>query len=258
MNEIASIQHPDRFDLDLMAVGDLAGDQLASVDAHLEDCAACRERLWRIRQDLAMARRAIPERAPVEAFRARDQRERRTVVPWVAAAAGWAAAACVLLVWAPWSGEAADGEQVVTSAVRTRGTFAVTVLRARGDSVERLGSVAVCRAGDRLQFEPDMPRDGYLQIVNIQDNGDVQTYLPSIPADQTGDGLGFSVELDDYTGRERIFFVYSGEPLDSDELARGAAGSLMLRPIEEIESVPLPRGVEAEQRSLLIYKEGPR
>ena len=258
MNETQERVHPDRLALDLLAVGDLDGDRRTDVDEHLEDCAACRERLWRIRQDLAMARRAIPGRAPVQAFRERQQREQRRVAPWLVAGLGWAAAACAVAAWAPWAGEAgaAGGEDdVASTAVRTRGTFAVTVLRGRGESVERLGAVAVCRAGDRLQFEPDLPRDGYLQIVNIQDDGGVQTYLPSTPAAQATDGLGFSVELDEYAGRERIFFVYSDDPIPPDVVARGAADTLMVRPIEEVDHVPLPRGIQAEQRSLLIYKE---
>lgn len=257
MNEIPTMPHPDRMDLDLLAVGDLAEDRRTAVDDHLEDCAPCRERLWRIRQDLAMARRAIPDRAPVEAFRERRDRERPRVAPWVVAAAGWAAAACAVLAWAPWSGPAVVEEiDVVSSAVRTRGAFAVTVLRGRGDSVQRLGTVAVCRAGDRLQFEPDVPREGFLQILNVQDDGNVQTYLPSTPAAAAGDALEFSVQLDDYAGRERIFFVYSDAPIDPDVLARGAADSLLLRPIEELDEVPLPQGTQAQQRSLLIYKEG--
>ncbi len=256
MNENATTIHPDRMDLDLLAVGDLAGESKTSVDEHLEGCAPCRERLWRIRQDLAMARRAIPARAPVEAFRERRSRERGRRGPWLVAIAGWAAAACAVAAWAPWSGDPVEEQDEVSTAVRTRGTFAVTVLRGRGESVDRLGAVAVCRAGDRLQFEPDLPPQGYLQIVNVQDDGAVQTYLPPTPADRAGDGLEFSVELDDYAGRERIFFVYSDEPIAPEILTRGAADTLTLRPIEEIDRVPLPRGVEAEQRSLLIYKEG--
>ncbi len=257
MNETPTMTHPDRMDLDLLAVGDLADDRRDEVDDHLEDCAPCRERLWRIRQDLAMARRAIPDRAPVEAFRERRDRERPSVAPWVVAAAGWAAAACAVFAWAPWSGPAAVEEaDVVSTAVRTRGAFAVTVLRGRGDSVERLGTVAVCRAGDRLQFEPDVPAEGYLQILNVQDDGNVQTYLPSTPADAARAGLDFAVQLDEYAGRERIFFVYSDAPIAPDLLARGATDSLMLRPIEELDEVPLPPGTDAQQRSLLIYKEG--
>lgn len=256
MNENVTTTHPERMDLDLLAVGDLAGESKTLVDEHLEACAPCRERLWRIRQDLAMARRAIPDRAPVEAFRERQERERGRRGPWMVAVAGWAVAACAVAAWAPWSSEPVDEEDVVSSVVRTRGSFAVTVLRGRGDSVDRLGAVAVCRAGDRLQFEPDLPQRGYLQIVNVQDDGAAQTYLPPTPADRAGEGLDFSVELDDYAGRERIFFVYSDEPIDPEVLSRGASDSLTLRPIEEIDRVPLPRGVEAEQRSLLIYKEG--
>jgi hypothetical protein len=256
MNENTTTTHPDRMDLDLLAVGDLAGADKDQVDEHLGDCAPCRERLWRIRQDLAMARRAIPDRAPVEAFRERRASERARRGPWIVAVAGWAAAACAVLAWAPWSSVSVEVEDVVSAGVRTRGAFAVTVLRGRGESVDRLGAVAVCRAGDRLQFEPDLPPQGYLQIVNVQDDGAVQTYLPPTPADRAREELTFSVELDEYAGRERIFFVYSDEPIAPEILTRGAADTLTLRPIEEIERVPLPRGVEAEQRSLLIYKEG--
>jgi len=247
--------HLERFTLDLLAVGDLGDDERGSAESHLEGCASCRERLWRIRQDLAMARRAIPDRMPVEAFRERRARERAGRVPWITAAAGWAAAACLLLVWAPW---ASGGDPAFEEpAVRTRGSFAVTVLRGSGDDVDRLGPVAVCRAGDRLQFEPDLPDHGYFQILNVQDDGSVQTYLPSTPATGLSGPLDFSIELDDYAGRERIFFVLSPDPVDGDALVRGARDMLSLRPIEELEEVPLPRGVRTEQRSLLIYKEAP-
>jgi len=249
--------HPDRLTLDRLAVGEIAGAERASIDDHLADCSACRERLWRIRQDLAMARRAIPERAPVEAFRRREAHEKVAFAPWVTAAAGWAAAACLLLVWAPWN--AADGAvEDAPSITRTRGTMAVSVQRARGDSVERVGQVAVCRRGDRLQFEPDLPSDGFFQIVNLQADGQTQVYLPSTPASRSAEELDFSIELDDYAGAERVFFVWTAEFVDSAELADRATGSLAVRPIEELEAIPLRQGQVGEQRSLLIYKEPPR
>ena len=249
--------HPDRLTLDRLAVGEIEGADKASLDDHLADCAPCRERLWRIRQDLAMARRAIPDRAPVDAFRRREAHEKVRVAPWATAAVGWAAAACLLLVWAPWNaaGDAADD---VPSVTRTRGAMAVTIQRERGDSVERIGQVAVCRSGDRLQFEPDLPEDGFFQIVNLQDDGGTQVYLPSTPAGRSAEELDFSIELDDYAGAERVFFVWTADPMKSTDLMERAAGSLALRPIEELDEIPLAPSHSAEQRSLLIYKDTAR
>ena len=70
-------EHPRRFDLELLAVGDLDEEQQSRIDEHLKGCTGCRERLWRVRQEQATARRAIPDQAPVEAFRMRRERERR-------------------------------------------------------------------------------------------------------------------------------------------------------------------------------------
>jgi len=258
--------HPDRFALDLLVVGDLDETSRQEIEAHLEDCTACREQLWRIRQEQASARRQMPERAPVEAFRAREERERRRKAPRLVAAAGWAAAAAVLLVWSPWSGgEAPDGAALsdpdladALPTARAKGHFAVSVLRGRGDQVERLGAVAVCKPGDRLQFEPELPEHGFFRILNVQDDGAVQAYLPQIPVTGASAALDFSVELDEYAGGERIFFIWSEEALEVEALERGARDALTLRPIEELDELPLPRGARADQRSLLIYKEGAR
>jgi len=251
--------HPDRFQLELHAVGDLDGAECVDLEAHLEDCTPCRERLWRFRQELAMAKRAMPERMPVEDFQHRHARVRGRTAAWITAAAGWAAAACVLLVWSPWrGGETAvplPAEDTAVAATRAKGNFGVSVLRGRGEAVDRLGSVAVCRAGDRLQFQPDLPDHGYLQILNVQNDGQIQAYLPSTPVADAAQRLEFSVELDDYLGRERIFFVWSPEPVESGAVRSGLLESLALRPIEEVEEVQLPSGVVAEQHSVLIYKE---
>jgi len=258
--------HPDRFTLDLLALGDLEDARLGEVEAHLESCTECRERLWRVRQEFAGARRQIPERAPIEAFRERSEAERRRVAPWAAAAAGWAAAACVLLVWSPWSGDEAAGpggagapvateiDPEVLPTARAKGHFAVSVLRARGKTVDRLGQVAVCQPGDQLQFEPDLPDHGYFRILNVQDDGQVAAYLPQIPVTEASAALDFSVTLDEYAGGERIYFVWSDGALDDAVLEREVRDALALRPIEEIEELPLPRGTAAKQRSLLIYK----
>lgn len=247
--------HPDTLTLHRLAVGELDGDHRAGVDSHLAECAACREQLSRIRQELDAARAAIPARAPLAAYRRREALQRRRPIPWVAAAAGWAIAACLMLAWAPWNdaGDSSGGTQSVT---RTRGTMAVSVQRARGPSVDRIGPVAVCRRGDRLQFGPDLPAHGYFQIINLQDDGRSQVYLPPTPAGRSEGPLDFSIELDDYPGTERVFFVWTAEPVDSNELESRAAGALQLRPIEELAEIPLPRGFEGEQQSLLIYKGG--
>ncbi len=257
--EPAAGGHPDRFVLEQHVVGELGGAALEELEEHLEGCTRCRERHWRVQQEQAMARRAMPETAPVAAYRVRERRDRVRAAGWVTAAAGWAAAACVLLVWSPWGGgpAAADpsGGDAAVAATRAKGAFGVSVLRGRGETVDRLGSVAVCRAGDRLQFEPDVPDHGYLQIVNVQDDGQIQAYLPATPVDQARARLGFSVELDDYRGRERIFFVWSPEPLRAAAVREGVLEQLQRHPIEEVEAVPLPAELGAEQRSLLIYKE---
>ncbi len=256
------VSHVDRLTLDLLAVGDLEADRAVPVEAHLDHCPACRERLWRIRKDLSMARRRMPERLPVEAFRRRERAERRSPGPWIAAAAGWAAAACGLLVWSPWRSAPADiGDATVAAdagvSVRARGSFGLSVLRGRGDGVERIGAVAVCRPGDRLQFEPDLPADGWFHVVDVQDDGQAQAWLPATPVGEVA--LDHSFELDDYAGAERVYFVLADRPLDAAELEVPIRDALAVRPIEEVDRLPLPDGVSAEQRSLLIYKgEVPR
>jgi len=247
-------------DLELLAIGDLPDDHERRINEHLADCTPCRERLWRIRQEQSRAQRAIPQQAPVEAFRAREQRERSRAVPWLAAAGGWAAAACLLWLWAPWTSEPSftEPEAAIEAGTRTKGTFAVQVIRGRGSDVERLGPVAVCRPGDRLQFEPELPDHGFLSIVNVQDDGQVQPYLPPTPVSAAKDRLNFSVELDDFHGRERIFFVWSPEPVDSVLIQAGIRDTLLARPLEEIDDLPLPATLGADQRSVLIYKESAR
>lgn len=166
------------------------------------------------------------------------------------------------------SGELTDPGRAVT---RTKGTVTgpqatpirdadvsidVQVLSGAGTTPLTAGST--CRRDDQLRFRYDSGDLRWLWLGSIDANGNVSAWYPE---DGTGSlaivpGRGVplpgSVTLDDYVGPERLFAVFSREPLDGSAVKRAAGDSL--RTAGSVEMMGRLALDETAQTSLVIRK----
>jgi hypothetical protein len=223
---------------------ELSPKERADIESHLAGCARCRQRL----EELKRERRALYERVP-----RLDLGEARPRPRWRPALA--AACACLLLAigaWILW------GEKQRTGGVVFKGEAPALSFR-----VEREGRVLAGRAhmqlrpGDRIRFAYSLGEDAYLLIVNLDDEGKATVYYPlgggeSLPV-QAGQEvfLPGSIRLDEYLGPERIFAVFTREPLSAGDIQSAAVRAFRrVKDVEKIETLP----VEGYQVTIPITK----
>ncbi len=236
---------PSSLKLSLSLVeGELPPKEQANIEAHLSGCARCRGRLEELRRE----RRELYERVPrLELGEARPRPSWRPVLA--------AACACLLLAvgaWILWGGKQREG------GVAFKGEAP-----ALGFRVERGGRVFEGRAhmrlhpGDRLRFAYSLGEDAYLLILNLDGDGKAAVYYPSGGGESLPVRAGQevflpgSIRLDEYIGPERIFAVFSREPLSASDVESAAVRAFQrTKDVERIETLP----VEGYQVTIPISK----
>jgi len=142
--------------------------------------------------------------------------------------------------------------------IGVKGKLIVEAFCKRGEEVFPLSESGEFVEGDRLRFAYSKPSPGKLMIFSVDDNGVVSPYYQEnglSPMDvAAGDKLMLpgSIELDNHKGWERVFAVWSSEPI-ADDLVRKAvaeAFSAAEGDVRRISSLDLP----AEQVSFLLRR----
>jgi hypothetical protein len=177
---------------------------------------------------------------------------------WAGAAVAMALLAVVVL---PRIGEVGPyvGER---GQVIEPGPLDVYVLRQGAERAELATSGGVFHAGDRLQFLVRPGSRRYLQLFSLDAAGHLSPFYPegNAASIHLGGGaeqlLSGSIRLDDYVGLERIFALYSDEPIDPEEI-EAAVAALMRRErvplaLERITRLPVPG---TSQVTFLTVKE---
>jgi hypothetical protein len=227
-------RHLSPTDLDLLSLGDLGdlGPQAtttASLERHLQGCAACQER----RQGRA-ARHADFRRDPMPRLLARlsTARTRRSRLRALFLTLAPAAAAALLLLFARLETNGTDtgGTSAVapSAALGVKGAPGLRLVVRRGEAVFEVASGATLNAGDALRFVLEPVDRPYLLIASLDGQGKASIYHPfggSSSARVTPGGMveapAGSVVLDTALGPERVFALWSSEPLRAtDVLAR--------------------------------------
>lgn len=226
-----------RLELERYALGHLSSDRAQQIDALAASDPALQARLDRIVAQVADAARDLP---PLDL--PADAPARR---PW--------------RVWAPALAAALALVVVVPLAVRGltpdpppqtfRGGVDVQVWRVRDGAAEPQASLIQARRGDRLQLEVQSDVGGWLSVYNVQDDGQVQTYLAPTPLAALEVGTA-AVVLDDYPGSERIYVLVSAAPIDQTQVL-DSVQSAWDQPLAELDTLP---DLDATQRSLLVIK----
>lgn len=240
-----------RLELEHWALGTLDEQRSAQLNTARQSDPELDARMLHIQEQIALASTEMPQLVlPADAPEAEGSGWLRWLLrPQGMAAAGLLAAALVLIAVRPTLLDSGPEDP----GVRYRGLAPeLNVYRVRDGEASEQGVLIKAQAGDRIQYDIVAPRESYLSIYNVQDNGELQVYLPAQPV-QAGQSVSSAVLLDDYAGTERIFFILGEEPID--ELAvTGAVQRAYRQPLADLDALP---GLPAAQRSVLIVKEAP-
>lgn len=225
---------------DELALGVLPELDAARARAHLDKCPSCRDD-----RDAAAARRA-------------EFRPRALHVPkrqWWWLAAPVLAAAAVMAFVATRHAPAAEPDLMI------KGDASWQVFARRGERTFQVHDGAALAAGDRVRFVVVPDRARYLLVASIDGSGHASIYFPfdgahSGKLDGARVELPDSVVLDDSHGPERLFALFSDDPLDA------AAVSELLHAIGEHGAAAIRATTHLDvklraQRTLLIEKAAP-
>jgi hypothetical protein len=179
--------------LDRHLLGELPEEEEEEVRAHLAGCARCSEMIENMRPGPLPPLRVV--QLPV--------RPRRT---WlrraVAAGAGLAAAASLLLVLRPAPGERSKGPG-----------FSLSMYVQHGADVRRAAPGEAVAAGDAVRFAVNAPVATYLAVLSVDARGRASVYFPLGPraelvAAGADTALPLATRLDDSAGEERIVGLF--------------------------------------------------
>jgi len=219
---------PSDFALDRLLHGELEHDETRRLEQHCAGCEICAPRLKRLRSgfeafpeldEQAVLRRIEGARADGEAGLAARLWAWLGAGPRGFASLAFVAAAALFFVVRP-----SDHQQTTPSAgqgTRLKGALALRVYRQHGSRSEAVTSGERFAPGDKLRFEIDTPRDGYVMIVGVEADGDVYAAWP-IAADGAASKLAAgprqalpgAVALDDTLGKEALYLVHCGTPFE--------------------------------------------
>lgn len=249
--------HVSAFDLDRLEMGVLDEERRSTIEAHLKTCAECREERALLGNSRAeFSSQVLPRTAVV--LRARLRQQRRWFARPLVWAPALACAAAMMLVWARPRGLAPTDDQ----AIHTKGqSELLLVARQKGRvfTVDRFNHEL--HRGDEIRFvvgQGDAALS-FLLIASIDGRGQTNVYFPyhgqkSGRIDHPGRWeVPGSIVLDEATGPERFFALFSREPVDAAALtaklaALGRQGWDAIRRTTQLDWA----GVE--QRSMFIEK----
>ncbi len=248
---MSDCQHPSSLRLDALALDGVSVAERRELEAHLVSCARCQADS----ASAASLRKEFDEtvyRQALRGVRSRMAPRRpwwRALVP--ASAALVVAVAAVLLV-------VRQPQSVVEPAYRVKGGPSLRVFGRRQEKIFAVSDGDRLHAGDQVRFTVANPAAGYLMIASVDGRGHGSIYFPfdgqaSALVSGLGGELPGSVILDDAAGPERLFALWSPEPLTATTVLSSleTLGALGPAAIRAATSLPLPA---TSQRTTLIEK----
>jgi Domain of unknown function (DUF4384) len=216
-------RHLSPLDMDALVLGATSSEENAALGEHLDRCQACREQR-RAREERAAAfNRSVLARGVGRLDRVRH-RGRATASWW-----RWAAAlpiAGLVIALGIWGGRPVP--RSIDRAPRVegiKGLPALHVVARRGTAVFEVGDGAVLAPGDALRFVLEPAGRAYLIIASVDGAGRANVYFPyrgqgsaRIDPDRTVEAPSGSIVLDRAPGPERIFALWSSDPLASERV----------------------------------------
>jgi hypothetical protein len=241
--------------LDRFRVGELTKTERARYEDHLNDCAACGQRLAlrragfdafpEVNEHALLSR--LEARLETEAFnkahatqglpneiQRATKKDRGTWVDRLSALlfpqGGMqvlprvAVLGLVLGVGFVWGRKSAETSEPPYDSVRSKGNISLRVFRKRGDVVEEMMSGETFTPGDKLRFKITLPERGELFVVGVETTGTLYGAYPSegrrsVAMDAASDRLlDDALELNDSTGNEWLHAVYCPKRFDISDL----------------------------------------
>lgn len=247
----ASPAHPSQLALDSLALGGLAPQERAALEAHLATCPRCQERV----REAATAREHFERRVLPATLPALRERRRLPALLWGGLPA--LALGLVLLLVVVRPGPAPEEPDL---GIKGGGTLQLFVRR--HGRVWQAAPGERLQAGDEVRFRVEPLGRRYVLVVSVDGTGKASVYYPfggakSAPiAPQGLSELPGSVVLDAAPGPERLFALFSDAPLETAAVTRTleALGSRGLGAIRAQERLPVA-GVA--QASFLFEKGQP-
>ncbi|MBI5525047.1 MAG: hypothetical protein HY897_01855 [Deltaproteobacteria bacterium] len=137
-----------------------------------------------------------------------------------------------------------------------KGTLGLTVFVEHQGSVRELFDGETVFPGDRLRFRPAVPADGFLMVVSVQENGSVNLYYPpdgdsAMKVAAGSEALPGSIVLDESTGGERVFVLYSSRMFSLGEVKSAIQSVMSFGSVEGLKALPL----EMKQATTVFRKE---
>jgi hypothetical protein len=185
--------------LDRFRLGELSGAEEEEVRAHVAGCERCAEAL-----------RELSAEEPLPPLRVVPLQPRRTRM-WgraVAAGAGVAAAASLLIVLRPQAGE------------RSKGSAPELIMYVQHEGeVRRAGPGETVAAGDAVRFATSTPTASYVAVLSLDPQGHGSIYFPLgaraelLPAGHDVP-LPLGTRLDATVGEERIVGLFCSAPVE--------------------------------------------
>jgi hypothetical protein len=254
------IKHISSFDLDLLEMGGLDESKKRTVDEHLRACATCRqdhESLKKLRAHFS------EEVLPRTVDRVRERSKGPASSPFLRPAvfAPLLASAAALLLWIATGLPGKGGDD----AVRAKGEAGLAIMARHEGRVAPLERAHPNVApGDEIRFvvTPTDLSHPYLFIVSVDGRGRANVYFPfdgaeSVRIDHVGRWeIAGAIVLDDAPGPERIFALFSREPL-SKAAATGALAELGRKGWDAIRATERLDLADVEQSSFVIEKSPP-
>lgn len=211
--------------IDLLSLSALDPQATQVAQTHLDGCAACRSRWDELQVDSQRFKQFVYPRTVGEVTSrvlrpSFFDRLRLSGVRVLGPALGAAAAAGLVLVVALGKGGGTQTEDDVYVGLKGGPGFTVVAQRATGGQLE-VGAGTVLHPGDKVRFVTQPAGQAYVLVVGKDSRGAVQVYHPlggSESVAATSGELPQSFELDDALGEERLWAVYSAQPLQAAQV----------------------------------------
>lgn len=247
--------HLSSFVIDALAVGHLAGAERAAAQLHIDGCERCRADLENTRAACATFTRDVLPRTigtlhlPAPWWRRFGP---ALLVPMLAAAA--------MLFWFARRPDAVEPREAEPD-IQIKGAVTFQMFARRDDQVFAVRDGTRLAAGDQIRFVVGARRLGFVLVASVDGAGATTVYYPyggarSGPVGATPGELPGSVVLDAAPGPERVFALFSSEPLEAAQVTRvlaaiGARGRTAIRATTTLD-VPAQ-----DQASLVFEKDAP-
>jgi len=200
---------------DLELERELAGDLPAARMA--EATQADRARLGELRAESEAFLRSVDVDMEVKRIQQRVERAKPEKAPpwwrWLVPAGALAAAAAILLVFLRRGDSPGHGDDI---QIKGEGVALIIHLATSGETSQRLGDGDSVKPGDRIRFEVDAPKAGYVAIFGVDGSGKVTLYYPDGPTAAKYDPedrlMPGAIQLDATPGDERFMLFYSPRP----------------------------------------------